>query len=312
MRIVFFGSPAVALPALNNLLAAGHEIKLVISQPDKPAGRGKKLTPPAVKVFAQDHGLPCLQPEKIRKDEKVLEAIKAVNPEVNIVVAYGQIIPASIIYLPPFKSLNIHFSLLPKYRGAAPVHWAILNGERFTGVTIFQLNEKMDEGPILTQEIVEILPRENAHELETRLAHLGARLLIKTLDNIKNIELKEQDHSQATYAPKLSKDQGKINWNEPAEVIDRKVRAFFPWPGAFTLLNGLRVGIVNGQITQGIMPAARPGEIVQVDKSGIYVCCGYKTIYLIEKVKPEGKSEMSAYAFSLGGKVKVGYSFSES
>ncbi|MGB9893579.1 MAG: methionyl-tRNA formyltransferase, partial [Candidatus Saccharicenans sp.] len=255
------------------------------------------------------HGLPCLQPEKIKKDEETLRAIKEVNPEVNIVVAYGQIIPASIIYLPPFKSLNIHFSLLPKYRGAAPVQWAILNGERFTGVTIFQLNEKMDEGPILSQEMVEILPRENAHELETRLAHVGARLLIKTLENIRNIELKEQDHSRATYAPKLTKDQARIDWNEPAEVIDRKVRAFFLWPGAHTFINNQRIEVINGQITQGIMPAARPGEIVQIDKSGIYVCCGYKTIYLMEKVKPEGKNEMSAYAFSLSGKVKVGLSF---
>ncbi|MCR4410545.1 MAG: methionyl-tRNA formyltransferase [Candidatus Saccharicenans sp.] len=306
MRVVFFGSPPTALPTLNGLLAAGHEIKLIITQPDKPAGRGKKLTPPAVKVFAQDHGLPFLQPERIRKDEKVLEAIREANPDINIVVAYGQIIPASIIYLPPLKSLNIHFSLLPKYRGAAPVQWAILNGERFTGVTIFQLTEKMDEGPILAQEVVPILPRENAHELETRMSHIGAQLLIRTLEKIDKVQLKEQDHSLATYAPKLTKDQGLIDWQEPAEAIDRKVRAFYGWPGAFTFLNGQRLEIISGQFTQGLMPAARPGEVVQLDKSGIYVCCGQKTFYLIEKVKPEGKKEMSAYSFSLGGKVRVG------
>lgn len=306
MRVVFFGSPPAALPALNGLLSAGHEIRLVITQPDKPAGRGKKLTPPAVKVFAQDHGLPCLQPERIRKDEKVLEAIKEANPDINIVVAYGQIIPASIIYLPPHKSLNIHFSLLPKYRGAAPVPWAILNGERFTGVTIFQLTEKMDEGPILSQEVVQILPRENAHELETRMSHIGAQLLIRTLEKIGSLELKEQNHSQATYAPKLTKDQGRIDWQEPAETIDRKVRAFYGWPGAFTLLGGQRLEIISGQVTQGLMPTARPGEVVQFDKSGIYVCCGHRTFYLIEKIKPEGKREMSAYSFCLGGKIKVG------
>lgn len=306
MRVVFFGSPPTALPALNGLLSAGHEIRLIITQPDKPAGRGKRLTPPAVKVFAQDHDLPYLQPERIRKDERVLEAIKEANPDINIVVAYGQIIPASIIYLPPLKSLNIHFSLLPKYRGAAPVQWAILNGERFTGVTIFQLTEKMDEGPILSQEVVPILPRENAHELETRMSHIGAQLLIRTLEKIGTLPLKEQEHSLATYAPKLAKEQGRIDWQEPAEVVDRKVRAFYGWPGAFTFLNGQRLEIISGQVTQGLMPAARPGEVVQLDKSGIYVCSGQKTFYLIEKVKPEGRKEMSAYSFSLGGKVRVG------
>ncbi|MCX8160860.1 MAG: methionyl-tRNA formyltransferase [Candidatus Saccharicenans sp.] len=306
MRVVFFGSPPTALPALSGLLSAGHEIKLVITQPDKPAGRGKKLTPPAVKVFAEDHGLPYLQPEKIRKDEKVLEAIKEANPDINIVVAYGQIIPGSIIYLPPLKSINIHFSLLPKYRGAAPVQWAILNGERFTGVTIFQLTEKMDEGPILTQELVPILPRENAHELETRLSHLGAQLLLRTIEKIGSLEPKEQDHSLATYAPKLTKEQGRIDWQQTAEAIDRQVRAFFGWPGAFAFHNGQRLEIISGQVTQGLMPAARPGEVVQLDKSGIYVCCGQKTFYLIEKVKPEGRKEMSAFSFSLGGKVRVG------
>jgi methionyl-tRNA formyltransferase len=309
MRIVFFGSPGIALPVLSGLLASGHEIKLVICQPDKPAGRGKKLTPPAVKVFAESHNLPCLQPEKIRKDQEILGLIKEARPELNVVVAYGQIIPASIISLPPFRSLNVHFSLLPGYRGAAPVQWAILNGERFTGVTIFQPTEKMDEGPILSQEILEILPRENAHELEIRLSHVGARLLVKTIENIKNIEPKEQNHSRATYAPKLTKDQGRLNWEEPAEVIDRKVRAFFLWPGAYTFFNGQRVEIIVGRIAQGIIPGARPGEIVQIDKPGIYVFCGQKSLYLIEKVKPEGKKEMSAHAFSLSGKINLGASF---
>jgi len=310
MKIVFFGSPSTALPALNSLLTSGHEIKLVVTQPDKPAGRGKKLTLPPVKVFAKNHGLPCVQPEKIRKDEKALELIKEASPDVNIVVAYGQIIPGSIIYLPPYKSLNIHFSLLPKYRGAAPVQWAILNGERMTGVTIFQLNEKMDEGPILAQEETPILPRENAHELETRLSYLGARLLVGILNNIQDIELKPQDHSRATSAPKLTKELGRINWEEPAEIIDRKVRAFFPWPGAYTFLNDQRIEILTGQAIPGIIPSAKSGEIVQIDRAGIYVGCGQKSLYLVEKIKPEGKKEMSAYSFSLGGKIKMRLRFS--
>ena len=309
MKVVFFGSPALALPSLNALLSAGHEVKLVVTQPDKPAGRGKKLTSPPVKIFALEHGLEVIQPEKIRKDEEALEKIKKAGPEVNVVVAYGQIIPASIIYYPRYKSLNVHFSLLPKYRGAAPVAWAILNGDRFTGVTIMQLNEKMDEGPILAREMVEILPRENTQELETRLSYLGAELLIKTLNQIDSLTPVEQDHSQATYAPKITKEQGKIDWSEPAEVIDRKVRAFYPWPGAYTFLNGLRLEILSGQVLPGLMPEARPGEIVRVDKAGLYVRCGGGNLYLIEKIKPEGKKEMTAYAFSLGNKISTGAFF---
>lgn len=309
MKVVFFGSPAVALPALNALLAAGHEIKLVVTQPDKPAGRGKKLTPPPVKVFALNHQLEIIQPQKIRQDEQALEKIKAASPEVNVVVAYGQIIPASIIYLPKYKSLNVHFSLLPKYRGAAPVAWAILNGDQYTGVTIMQLNEKMDEGPILAREIVPILPRENTQELETRLAHVGAELLVKTLSQIDSIIPQEQDQAQATYAPKITKEQGKINWSEPAEVIDRKVRAFYPWPGAYTFLNGQRLEIISGVALPGLMPDSKPGEIVRVDKSGFYVRCGGGNLYLIEKVKPEGKKEMTAYAYSLGNRVLAGATF---
>ena len=306
MKVAFFGSPAVALPALNSLIQAGHEIKLVITQPDRPAGRGKKLTPPPVKVFARDHGLPCLQPEKIRRDEQVLEALRQAEPEVNVVVAYGQIIPASIIYLPPFKTLNVHFSLLPKYRGAAPVQWAILNGDRKTGVTIMELNEKMDEGPILAQREVEILSGETARELETRLSYLGARLLIETLARINEIERVEQNPELATYAPRLTKEQGKINWQEPARVIDLKVRAFSPWPGAFCFLDGKKLDILSGQPITGMFPNSSPGEIIQIDRSGVYVACGQNTAYLIEKLKPESKKEMPAYAFSLGGKIKVG------
>ncbi|HOP61515.1 MAG TPA: methionyl-tRNA formyltransferase [Candidatus Saccharicenans sp.] len=306
MKVAFFGSPAVALPALNSLIQAGHEIRLVITQPDRPAGRGKKLTPPPVKVFARDHGLPCLQPEKIRRDEQVLEALKQAEPEVNVVVAYGQIIPASIIYLPPFKTLNIHFSLLPKYRGAAPVQWAILNGDRKTGITIMELNEKMDEGPLLAQREVEILPGETARELEIRLSYLGAQLLIETLSRINEVERVEQKPELATYAPRLTKEQGKINWQEPARVIDLKVRAFFPWPGAFCFLDGKKIDILSGQPIAGIFPNSSPGEIIQIDKSGVYVACGQNTVYLIEKIKPESKKEMPAYAFSLGGKIKVG------
>jgi methionyl-tRNA formyltransferase len=162
MKIVFFGSPAAALPSLENLLQAGHQIELVITQPDKPAGRGKTPTPPPVKEYAVGRGIPVLQPARIRQDETTPAAVRAIQPDINVVVAYGQIIPGPVIYLPRFRSVNVHFSLLPKYRGAAPVQWAVLNGERKTGVTIFELNQKMDEGDILAAAETDILPRETA------------------------------------------------------------------------------------------------------------------------------------------------------
>ncbi|MCX7974891.1 MAG: methionyl-tRNA formyltransferase, partial [Candidatus Aminicenantes bacterium] len=215
MNIVFFGTPEAALPSLEKLLNSEHQIKLIVTQPDRPAGRGLKLTPPPVKEFALKNGLPFIQPEKIRKDQTALNLIRSIFPDIIVVVAYGQILPAEIIYFPPYRAINVHFSLLPKYRGACPVAWAILNGEEKTGITIFVLNEKMDEGDILAQVEVEIRPRENAGELENRLAQIGADLLIKTLSEIDKLTPKPQDHSQATYAPKLNKNMGQIDWSWP-------------------------------------------------------------------------------------------------
>ncbi len=184
MRIVFFGSPASALPSLQGLLERGHSVGLVITQPDKPAGRGRRMTPSAVKRFALERDIPVLQPFNIRTDGTVLGRIQDAGPDLNVVVAYGQIIPAPVIYFPRHHSLNVHFSLLPKYRGAAPVQWAVLNGEKETGVTIIELNEKMDEGAILARAGTTIGPRETAGELESRLAVIGAGLLLQTLDGL--------------------------------------------------------------------------------------------------------------------------------
>lgn len=309
MKIVFFGSPAIALVSLKRIIKEGHRIELVISQPDKPTGRGKKLIPTPLKRFAQDLNIPVYQPVKIRKDQIALEKIKEINPDLNVVVAYGQIIPSSIIFLPKYNSINVHFSLLPKYRGASPIQWALLNGERKTGVTIFELNERMDEGDILAKEEVDIHPEEGASELEARLAQKGAELLVKTIAKIGKIKPQKQDHSQATYAPRIKKEDGRIKWEKNAIFIERLVKAYTPWPSAYTFLADRRIKILKGKKEAFKGQSSSPGEILEVKKKGIEVCCGDASVFLIENLQPENKKPMSAYSFSLGVKIRPGDRF---
>ena len=311
MRIVFFGSPGAALPCLAALLDAGHDIRLVVSQPDKPAGRGRRLTSSAVKAFAGDRGIPTIEPARIRADEAALERIRAAAPDVNVVVAYGQIIPRSIHYFPPRHSLNVHFSLLPRYRGAAPVQWTVLNGDRESGVTIMELNDRMDEGDILAQETVAVGSSETAGVLEARLAELGAGLLIATLARIDEVPHLPQDHALATLAPKFCKEDGRIDWTRPADEIDRKVRALGERPGVFTFFGGRRLGILSGRpaLTAPPAPAPGPGTVLAAGKAGIEIACGASTAYLIEELQPEGKGAMTAFAFSLGTRIAPGEPF---
>jgi len=307
MKIVFFGSPILALPSLKKLLETDHSIDLIITQPDRPSGRGKKLKPCPVKKTALDLNIPYYQPLKIRKDEIALDKIKEIEPDLNVVVAYGQIIPSSIIYLPRYNSLNVHFSLLPKYRGASPVQKALLDGEAKTGITIFELNEKMDEGDILVQEEVNVFPDENAADLEARLAQKGADLLIKAIAQIDKLKHRKQDHSQATYAPKIRKEDGKIDWTKNSLYIERRVRAFTPWPSAYAFLKDIRIKIHKGRkIEKEAPPGSSAGEISGIKKEGIEVCCGEGSIYLIESLQPENRKRMDAYAFSLGAEIKPG------
>ncbi len=306
MKVVFFGSPEAALPSFKNLLGAGHTVDLVISQPDKPAGRGRKLTSSPVKLFAEERGIPVITPLKIRKDETVLDRIMAAEPDVQVVVAYGQIIPADIINFPRYRTLNVHFSLLPKYRGAAPVQWTILNGDAETGVTIIELDEKMDEGDILSSTRTAVGPRETAFQLEARLAGIGANLLLATLDKIGDIPHTPQDHARATLAPKIRKEDGRIDWSEDAECIDRKVRAYAPRPGAFTFFRGQRIELHKGTLLEREDDPLLPGKVASVDRRGITVACGLGGRYLIGELQPEGKKRMEAYAFSLGAKIARG------
>jgi methionyl-tRNA formyltransferase len=305
MKIVFFGSPPAAIPSLREILKAGHRVELVITQQDRPAGRGRRLSASAVKSFAIASQIPTYESPRIRKDSEALDRMGRIDPDIIVVVAYGQIIPSSIIYLPKYNSINVHFSLLPKYRGASPVQWALLQGETKTGITIFELNERMDEGDILSQEEVVIHPRETAGELEIRLAQKGANLLVKTLEEIDRIHASPQDHSQATYAPLLKKEDGRVDWKNDALYIERQVLAFNPWPSAFTFLEGKRIKILRGKrLTPRLILADIPGRIKDSTKEGIEVICGQGSLFLIEELQPEGKKPMKAYAYSLGSKLK--------
>jgi methionyl-tRNA formyltransferase len=309
MKIVFFGSPQTAVLSLEALMKAGHDIKLAVTQPDRPSGRGRKEIPPAVKTFASDQGIPVIQPVKIRKDKHAFTSIKSVSPDLNVVAAYGQIIPSEIIYLPPYNTINVHFSLLPKYRGASPVQWALLHGERETGITVFELNEKMDEGPILSQTSVSILPGENAGELQQRLACIGAAFLADTVSRLHSLTPEPQNHAEATYAPLIKKQDGRIDWARPAMRIDRLIRAFNPWPSAFTFLNGTRIKILKGNAVDWKSTESEPlipGKIISVSQPGITVACGDKSVFRIEQVHPENKKPMDAYAYSLGRGIQTG------
>jgi methionyl-tRNA formyltransferase len=292
---------------LKKILEAGHSIELVITQQDRPSGRGQKLRPSAVKAFAMAHRIATYEPLRIRKETEALERIKKINPDINVVVAYGQIIPSSIIYLPKYNSINVHFSLLPKYRGASPVQWAILRGETKTGVTIFELNEKMDEGAILSQEEVNISPQETGGELESRLAQIGADLLLRTMEEIDKIESSPQSHSEATYAPKLKKEDGRIDWRKDALHIQRQVLALNPWPSGFTFLGRKRIKILRGRQEEGGSTSADvTGMIQDINKQGIRVICGQQSLFLIEELQPEGKKAMNAFSYIQGAKVKPG------
>jgi methionyl-tRNA formyltransferase len=251
------------------------------------------------------HGIPVIQPERIRKDPAAFEVLERTGADIQVVVAYGQIIPSSIIDLPKHKSVNVHFSLLPKYRGACPVQWALLNGEKKTGVTIFRLNEKMDEGDILSFVSAEILPHENAGELEARLAKFGAVLLMETLARIETLPSTPQDHSSATYAPKIHKEEGKLDWAGEASAIDRKVRAFTPRPSAYTFFKGQRLIILEGRELEGTAPEDSPGKVVSITKEGLTVCCKNKTLYKVGRLQPESKKAMEAYTFSLNKRIRL-------
>lgn len=304
MRIVFMGTPRVAALSLESLLNSPHAVAGVVTQPDRPAGRGQKPVPSPVRTVAEKHGVAVLAPEKVR-DSAFLDALASWSPDVIVVVAYGRILPRQILELAPHGCLNVHYSLLPKYRGAAPVAWAVINGEEKSGVTTMHLVEKMDAGPIFLQLEIPLSVDETTASLQEKLAPLGAELLLETLAGIESrtITPKEQDDAQATYAPMLKKEDGLIDWNLPAVAIERRVRGFNPWPTAYTAVNGQVLKIHRAKVELG--ESGAPGEVIRADRGGLWIATGEGVLGL-DEVQLENRKRVSASEFLNGTRIEKG------
>ena len=305
MKILFMGTPDFAVPSLNALVEAGHTVCGVFTQPDKPKNRGMKLQASPVKEYALAHDIPVFQPVKMR-DGNALAMVRELAPQLVVVAAYGRILPREILDCPPRGCINVHSSLLPAYRGSAPINWAILNGDRNSGVTIMHMAEELDAGDIILQESTPIGPEENAEELYGRLAELGAALLVRAVEQIENgtAERTAQDPERVTLAPMLSRELSPMDWNRTASELHDQVRGLVPWPMATTQLDGLRCKVwrsaVCGETTD--RPA---GRVVQADKRGLKIACGGGTVLELKELQPDGKKRMEAAAFLLGHPMKA-------
>lgn len=297
-RIVFMGSPDFSVPSLL-ALAENYDLVGVVTQPDRPAGRGRSMTPPPVKIHAQALGLPIIQPLRLREPD-AMEQLRLWNPDLIVVAAFGQILRPEVLDLPPFGCINVHASLLPRWRGAAPVNAAILHGDKETGVTIMKMDPGVDTGPILSQRSIEIAPTETAGELSSRLAKLGAELLIETLPGYLcgEIQPKPQDNTAATYAPMLKKEDGLLDFDIPAEELARKVRAYNPWPGAFTLWQGQILKIHRAHAVENAQ--AGPGEATVYANLPAFGTT--KGLLVLDEVQPSGRKTMSGDVFLRGAR----------
>lgn len=296
LRIVFAGTPAFAVPALDALAAAGHDIRGVYTQPDRPAGRGRRLAASAVKECALALGLGIEQPQSLKQAESAAR-LRALAPDVMIVAAYGLILPQSILDIPRLGCFNIHASLLPRWRGAAPVQHAILAGDRSTGITIMRMTAGLDAGPIVAQRELPVGEDATAGDLQDALAELGAPLMVDTLELIATGRalMREQNSGEATYAPKISRADARIRWTESAAVIARRVRAYDPWPGAETSWRGEQLKIWRAAVRAG-RPGAQPGEVLGADRTGIEIACGTGSLALLTLQLP-GKKRVEAADF---------------
>jgi len=306
MRIVYMGTPPFAVPPLQSLITAGHEVVGVVTRIDKPAGRGKVLTPPAVKIAALQSDVPLFQPKRVRERSSV-EAIEAMGPDVIVVAAYGQILPRELLALPKYGCVNIHASLLPAYRGAAPINWAIINGETQTGITIMQMDEGLDTGAILAQDSIPIGPRDTTGELTEKLSQIGSWLIVETLSRIEAGEIKpvSQDPGKATLAPLLKKGDGLIDWELTAAEIHNRVRGLSPWPGAFSFLDGTMVKVLETEVVPG---SGDPGTLLLQGKDSLAVGTGGDLLRVVT-IQPEGKKSVSAAEFLRGHRGAVGKTF---
>ena len=307
MRIVFMGTPEFAVPCLQKLIDCGHEVSGVFTQPDKPQGRKMILTPPPVKQLAAENGIPVYQPLKMR-DGTALDMLKQADPELVIVVAYGKILPKEILEYPKYGCINIHASLLPELRGAAPIQWSVINGFDKTGVTSMQMDEGLDTGDMLIKEEIEIGENDTAGEMHDKLSVLGAEILEKTINQLLRNELnpEKQDHEKFTYAPMLSKELSPIDWNLTAREVHNKIRGLCPWPSATAVLNGKKIKIHQSILSD--FKGGSAGEIIETGKRLIVSCGDGKCIEILN-LQAEGKKAMSAADFMRGNPVEIGDKF---
>ena len=309
MRVVFLGSGAFAIPSFEALLGAGHDLAALVTQPDREKGRGRRLGAPPLKPVAEARGVPVLQPRRVREPEAI-EALRALRPDIQVVVAYGQILPRAVIDAAPRGTVNVHASLLPRYRGAAPIQWAVARGERETGVTTMLIDEGLDTGPTLLSAATPIGDEETADELEPRLARMGADLLLATLAGLERATVRPvpQDHARATLAPMLRKEDGLVDWTLPAAELAARVRGFRPWPSMTTALDGRPIKLLRARLEQA-GGGGEPGEVSAVDRDGIVVAAGAGTRLRLLEVQPESRRPMNAAAFASGARIRPGARF---
>ncbi len=306
--IVFMGTPQIAAATLEQLILGPDPVVGVVTQPDRPSGRGQKSIPSPVRRAAESGRIPVVAPEKIR-DPEFLKTLMKWKPEIIVVVAYGRILPKTILDLAPYGCLNVHYSLLPKYRGAAPSAWTIINGESTAGVTTMKLVEKMDAGPIYLQDATAVAPDETTGSLQAKLTPIGARLLLETLQRLKAGSLipLEQDGTGVTFAPLLKKEDGLIDWAQPATMIERRVRGFHPWPGAFSHIGGKLLKIHRAKVVAADTTGT-PGEVLKADTEGLWIATSSGVLEL-EEVQLENRKRLSGVEFLRGARIKPGDRF---
>jgi methionyl-tRNA formyltransferase len=310
LKLVFCGTPEFAVPTLEALIAAGHDVPLVVTQPDKAIGRKAEIQAPPVKRTAESHGIPVVQPEKIRHNEEFRAQLEAIRPDAIVVVAYGRIIPQWMLDLPPLGNINLHGSLLPKYRGAAPIQWAIANGETTTGVTTMRIDEGLDTGPLLLAEIQWIAPEETAIDVFECLADVGARLMVKTMSCLEcgSVTAIEQNHAEATHAPILKREDGLIDFYRTARQVYNRWRGFQPWPGAYSTLRSKKLIVHAMKLAPGVH--GDPGELILgrdgMDRDRMFAACAEGSAIELLEVQAEGKRRMTAAEFLRGFQLRSG------
>ncbi len=310
MKIIFFGSDDFAVTNLEALIQSEHEVVACVTQPDRAKGRGLKIEPSVIKQCAQKQGITVFQPENL-KDDRFIRQLKNYNCDLFVVIAYGKILPPELLQIPYVCAMNVHASLLPKYRGAAPINWVIINGEKETGVSIIKMNAQMDAGDIFAQAKIKIEEQDTAITLKAKLAQISAKLLISTINSLEKnaYTLTVQDNHAMTYAPKLTKEMGLIDWSKKAIEIHNLVRGLLPWPTAYTFFKRKLLKILETQVTPLDLKSYQPGEVIQIVKSGFIVVTGDQAL-LIKKVHLEASRLMEANHFVLGHSIKRGFSFS--